>query len=150
MNQGPFIFLGVFCALALSWFGLVWDLKTPPEAVRRNAHRLGSRVIQRAATQLANSFDSESIVTTITTAIAGPHLLALRQKLAEAEHCTADVLANWQLPYLPTRQELVARATAMFAQTPSLEDIAGRAHALILDRIRSRLSVIDSPVPHMA
>lgn len=127
----------------LSWCGLVWDLKTPPEAVRRNAHRLGARVIQRAATQLANSFDAESIVKAITTAIAGPHLVTLRQKLAEAEHCTADALANWQLPYLPTRQELVARATAMFAQTPSLEDIVGRAHALILDRIRSQLGGID-------
>jgi len=25
MNQGPLIFLGVFCALALSWFGLVFE-----------------------------------------------------------------------------------------------------------------------------
>jgi stearoyl-CoA desaturase (delta-9 desaturase) len=134
----------------LSWIGIVWGLKTPPEAVRHNIHRLGSRVIQRAATQLANSFDAESIVNAITTGIAGPHLLALRQQLAEAEQRTADVLANWQLPNLPTRQELVARATAMFAQTPSLEDIVGRAHALILDRIRSRLGGIDPMALHAA
>ncbi len=132
----------------LSWIGAVWDLKTPPEAVLRNAHRLGSRVIQRAATQLANSFDLESTVKTITAAISGPHLLALQQKLAEAEQCTAEALANWQLPYLPTRQDLAARARAMFAQTPSLEDIVGRAHALILDRLRSRLDVIDPTVLH--
>ena len=34
---------------ALSWSGLVWDLKTPPEAVLRNEQRLGARVIERAA-----------------------------------------------------------------------------------------------------
>jgi stearoyl-CoA desaturase (delta-9 desaturase) len=39
----------------LSWFALVWDLKTPPVLVRRNEHRLGSRVIERAAAQLAGS-----------------------------------------------------------------------------------------------
>jgi stearoyl-CoA desaturase (delta-9 desaturase) len=123
----------------LSWTGLVWDLKTPPEAVRRNAHRLGSRVVQRAAAQLAGSFDPELIVNAITAAINGPGLLALQQKLAGAQHCAADVLASWQLPHLPTRHELVARARAMFADTPSLEDIVVRAHALILDRIGARL-----------
>ncbi len=124
---------------ALSWAGLVWDLKTPPEAVRRNAHRLGSRVVQRAAAQLAGSFDPELIVNAITAAINGPGLLALQQKLAGAHNCAADALASWQLPHLPTRHELVARARAMFADTPSLEDIVGCAHALILNRIGARL-----------
>jgi stearoyl-CoA desaturase (Delta-9 desaturase) len=32
--------------------GLVWDLKVPPAVVRRNEHRLGSRVIERAAARL--------------------------------------------------------------------------------------------------
>jgi stearoyl-CoA desaturase (Delta-9 desaturase) len=123
----------------LSWAGLVWGLKTPPEAVSRNAHHLGSRVVQRAATQLAGSFDLELIVNAITAAIAGPGLLALQQKLAEAQLCAADVLATCQLPHLPTRHELLARARAMFAETPSLEDIVGRAHALILDSVGARL-----------
>jgi stearoyl-CoA desaturase (Delta-9 desaturase) len=39
------------------WSGLVWELKIPPIEVRRNEHRLGSRVIERAAAQLAGSFD---------------------------------------------------------------------------------------------
>jgi stearoyl-CoA desaturase (delta-9 desaturase) len=42
---------------ALSWIGVVWDLKTPPEAVLRNEQRLGARVVNRAAEQLAASFD---------------------------------------------------------------------------------------------
>ncbi len=41
----------------LSWFGIVWDLKTPPEQVLRNEQRLGARVVNRAAEQLAASFD---------------------------------------------------------------------------------------------
>ena len=31
---------------ALSWTGLVWDLKTPPEPVLRNEQRLGVKVDQ--------------------------------------------------------------------------------------------------------
>src|SRR5713101_6692339 len=49
----------------LSLFGLVWDLKTPPLEVRRNKHRLGSRVIERAAAQLAASFDLDATVNAI-------------------------------------------------------------------------------------
>ena len=56
---------------ALSWTGLVWDLKTPPAAVRLNEYRLGSRVIERAAAQLAGSFDTELIVRAIASAYAG-------------------------------------------------------------------------------
>jgi stearoyl-CoA desaturase (delta-9 desaturase) len=37
---------------ALSLVGIVWDLKFPPKAVVRNEHRLGSRIISRAAAQL--------------------------------------------------------------------------------------------------
>src|SRR5215471_5575676 len=59
---------------ALSWVGLVWDIKTPPRAVRRNEQRLGSRVIDRAAAQLAGSFDPNAIVGAIMAAFAGPGL----------------------------------------------------------------------------
>ncbi len=43
---------------ALSWLGIVWDLKTPPERVLRNEQRLGARVVNRAAEQLAARFNS--------------------------------------------------------------------------------------------
>jgi stearoyl-CoA desaturase (Delta-9 desaturase) len=61
----------------LSLFGLVWDLKSPPLEVRRNRHRLGSRVIERAAAQLAGSFDLDGIVNAIAVALAGPSLSAI-------------------------------------------------------------------------
>jgi hypothetical protein len=46
------------------------------------------------------------------------------------------------LPQLPTRHEIVRRALAMFADTPSMDVIASRAHAVILDAIGARLSAM--------
>jgi stearoyl-CoA desaturase (Delta-9 desaturase) len=126
----------------LSLFGLVWDLKTPPLEVRRNKHRLGSRVIERAAAQLAGSFDLEAMVNAIAEAFAGPDLSALQEKLAKAQNRAADAFAGLYLPQLPTRHEIVRRALAMFADTPSMDVIVTRAHAVILDTIGARLSTI--------
>ena len=123
----------------LSFAEIVWDLKTPPLAVRRNVQRLGSRVIERAAAQLASSFNPDLIVNAIIAAFAGPSLVVLQERLAEAQHRASDVLATWQLPQLPTHHDLLARASSMFADTPSMEDIVNRAHAVILDRIGARL-----------
>jgi stearoyl-CoA desaturase (Delta-9 desaturase) len=126
----------------LSWFGLVWDLKTPPVEVRRNEHRLGSRVIERAAAQLAGSFDPDLIVSAIASALAGPSLSAIQESLANAQNRVADVLASFYLPQLPTRHEIVSRAMAMFAETPSMDAIVSRAHMAILDAIGARLSAV--------
>ena len=147
----------------LSWLRVVWDLKTPPVAVLRNEQRLGSRVIDRAARQLAASFNTERIAGAIAAALAStpslasmqdtvvaalptlpslptlPTLASVQERLAAAQHRAADVLANLHLPHLPTRQEILAQATAMFAHTPSLEAIVDRAHALVLDAIGARL-----------
>jgi stearoyl-CoA desaturase (delta-9 desaturase) len=126
----------------LSWFGLVWDLKTPPIEVRRNEHRLGSRVIERAAAQLAESFDLDLIVSTMASALAGPSLCAIQQSLANAQNRAADVLGSFYLPQLPTRHEIVGRAMAMFAETPSMDAIVSRAQTAILEAIGARLSAI--------
>jgi len=124
----------------LSWLRLVWDLKTPPIAVRRNEHLLGSRVIERAAIQLAASFNPDLIVSAIASAVAGPGLSAIQQKLANTQHRAAEVLAGLHLPQLPARHEIVTRAMAMFVETPSMETIVSRAQAVILDTICVRLS----------
>jgi stearoyl-CoA desaturase (Delta-9 desaturase) len=127
---------------ALSWVGLVWDLKTPPREVRRNEHRLGSRVIERAAAQLAGSFNTDLIVNAIASALNGPSLSAIQESLASAQTRAADVLTGLYLPQLPTRHEIVARAKAMFAETPSMEAIVSRAQAVILDSICARLTAM--------
>src|SRR6185295_6210610 len=66
---------------ALAWFGIVWDLKSPPERVLRNEQRLGARVIGRAAEQLVARFDSELIALAISSSLQGPRLVALRERL---------------------------------------------------------------------
>jgi stearoyl-CoA desaturase (delta-9 desaturase) len=123
----------------LSKLRVVWDLKLPPEAVLRNEQRLGSRVIDRAARQLAASFNADRIAAVITSALASANVVALQEQLSATQRRAADVLANLHLPQLPTRPEILDRALAMYAVTPSIEDIVDRAHALILEAIGARL-----------
>jgi len=120
----------------LSFIGLVWDVKTPPAAVVRNQHRLGSRVIDRAAKRLAESFNADLIAGSIRSAL--PSLSALQERLA-AQLRASDVLAGLHLPHLPTRGEILSRATTMYAKTPSIDDIVDRAHALLLEAVGVRL-----------
>jgi stearoyl-CoA desaturase (delta-9 desaturase) len=131
----------------LSWSRLVWDLKTPPPAVVRNEHGLGSRVIGRAAAQLAESFNADRIATAVTAALEGSSLTALLERLSAAQHRAVDVLAGLSLPHLPTRDEVLARATTMFARTRSMDAIVERAYALVLDSIAARLCVAASAAP---
>ena len=125
---------------ALSWLGIVWDLKTPPEPILRNEQRLGARVINRAAEQLAAHFNSERIAAAITAALHGPDLSALREKLARAHDRTTEVLAAVHLPHMPTREECLAEARAMFARTRSLDEIVDRAYELLLAAVGTRLA----------
>jgi stearoyl-CoA desaturase (Delta-9 desaturase) len=127
---------------ALSWTGLIWDLKAPSAALLRNEQRLGSRVIDRAARQLAASFNSEWIAGAMAAALGNGSLVALQQRLSAAQHQAVEVLANAHLPHLPTRAECAARARAMFARTPSVDDIVDRAYQLVLDAISARLCAV--------
>ena len=124
---------------ALSWLRIVWDLKTPPAVVLRNEHPLGARVLDRAAAQLAASFYPERIALAVASALEGSQLAALQETFAVAQHRAAEMLAGLHLPHLPTRQDILARGTAMFATTPSIEQIADRAHGFLLDAIGTLL-----------
>ena len=128
---------------ALSWCGVVWNLKTPPEAVLRNEQRLGTKIIERAAAELAASFPAERIATALHEALAHAHaptLADLRDALATAQHKTVDLLAKAHLPSFPTRDEVRLRAAAMFAKSRSMEDIVERAHRLVLEAVGKRLA----------
>jgi stearoyl-CoA desaturase (delta-9 desaturase) len=124
---------------ALSWLRIVWDLKTPPPSVLRNEHKLGSRVIERAAAQLAATFNSERIALAIASAVEKPDLAALQERLAQARQSAVQVLTDLGLPHLPSREEILARATAMFAKTPSIEAVVDRAYGLLVEAIGHRL-----------
>jgi stearoyl-CoA desaturase (delta-9 desaturase) len=125
----------------LAFLGIVWDLKHPPKAVLRNEQRLGAKVIERAALQLALSFDPERIAAALHGAFAGtPSFAELQEKLAQARHQAADAFANMSLPSIPTLEEIRARASAIFAQTPSLDDIVERANRMILETVHARMN----------
>jgi stearoyl-CoA desaturase (Delta-9 desaturase) len=53
---------------ALSWVGLVWDLRTPPPEVVQNERRLGRRVVDQVAHQLAASFPVERMAAQVKAA----------------------------------------------------------------------------------
>ena len=126
---------------ALSFAGVVWDLKTPPLQVLRNEHFLGSRVIKRAAEQLASSFSTETIALGIVSALQGAELTALQLTLSRARDRAAQALSQIHLPHLPRREDLVAQAMTMFAHTVSLDEIVDRAYELVLNAVGARLVV---------
>ena len=115
---------------ALSWLGIVWDLKTPPEQVLRNEQRLGARVIDRAAEQLAARFNSERIALAITRRCTGRSCPPCRRRLTRARDRASRGAGDLHLPHMPSREEILAQAKAMFARTRSLEEIVDRAHEL--------------------
>jgi stearoyl-CoA desaturase (delta-9 desaturase) len=43
---------------------------------------------------------------------------------------------------MPTRTEIRERARAMFARTPSVDDIVDRAYSLVLDAVGTRLRAV--------
>lgn len=123
----------------LEALGIVRDLKSPPERVLRNEHRLGTKTIQRTAEQLAMRFNPERIAATIAASLHPPELTALRQALAAASDRAGEMLASLHAPHVPSRAELMAQAKAMYARTPSLEDIVERGHEMLLAAIGRHL-----------
>jgi stearoyl-CoA desaturase (Delta-9 desaturase) len=123
----------------LSYLGVVWDLKTPPEAVLKNEQQLGARVVDRAAAELVATFNVDRIAAALH---ASPALAAVHERVAAAQHKAADVLASVHLPHVPTREELRAKASSMFAKTRSMEEIVERAHRMILDAVCARLGLV--------
>lgn len=125
----------------LSWVGIVWGLKAPSPALVRNEHRLGSKTIERAATDVAATFNIEGISSALTRAVEdAPRSKELRERLSAIEIRNPASLAELQVPHLPTRDEVWARTSSMFVRTRSLDDIAERAHRMILDAVVRRLS----------
>jgi stearoyl-CoA desaturase (delta-9 desaturase) len=121
-------------------------LKTPPAQVLRNEQRLGSRVIEKAASELAAQFNPERIAAAVAAAVEASSLAVLQERLLSAQHKAADVLAGLHLPHLPTHREIQTRALAMFAKTPSLDDIVNRAYAVVLEAVGARLCAVAVPV----
>jgi stearoyl-CoA desaturase (delta-9 desaturase) len=124
----------------LSWLGIVWDLKSPPERVLRNEQKLGARVIGRAADQLAARFNSERIARALKASLHASELAILRETLQDARVRATEALSRLNLPHIPSRQELLAEAKVMFARTKSLEEIIDRAYDSLMAAVGMQLA----------
>jgi stearoyl-CoA desaturase (delta-9 desaturase) len=113
----------------LALCGVVSKLKNPPEGIIRNEQRLGVRVIDRTAEQLAARFNPERIASSIQSALTVDELASLRATLGSPD--AAEPPHSHFHFHLPSRDQLVAEARRLFAKTPSLDDIVDRAHELL-------------------
>jgi stearoyl-CoA desaturase (Delta-9 desaturase) len=124
----------------LSWLGIVWDLQTPPEAVVRGEQRLGRKVIEKVARQLAVGWPIEGIATRTHEALAEtPVWSELQSRLVAARGQAEAFLADLHLPHVPSLEEIRGYAEARLARTASLDDIARRTRQILLESILARL-----------
>ncbi|MFG3597720.1 acyl-CoA desaturase [Bradyrhizobium sp. RDI18] len=127
-----------YVLVGLSWLGIVWDLKRPPEPVLRNEQRLGSRILSRTAEQLARRFNPEHIAQAIKSSVHETELSSVRDALLLLQQ-RADLRWNLHPPHMPTRDQLLAAAQEMFAKTRSLDDIVERAYGVLIKSVGSLL-----------
>ena len=130
----------------LSWFGIVWDMKAPPEQVLRNEQPLGARVINRAARELAGRFDAQALAHAISSALHRADLAQLQlptlHDILNRAHDGVDALTHLHLPKIPTREEFLTEAKAIFARTRSLNEIVDHAYEHFLASVRSQLVTV--------
>ena len=144
---------------ALSWTGLVWDLRAPPASVLAGEGRLGRKVVEKLAAEVADTFSAEAIASDLGAVWhQRPGLAELRARWdrarggasAQLRRGREDLKASLRelhLPEFPSAEELKGRIAAQYADSPSLDEIAERARELILDRVFLRLGPEAVPAP---
>ena len=106
----------------------------------RNEQRLGVRVVNRAAEELAAHFNPERIALAITSTLHTPELTALQDSLVRARHRTSEVLQDLHLPHIPSREEFCARRRpSSQARAPSRRSWIARTK-LLLAAVGTRLA----------
>jgi stearoyl-CoA desaturase (delta-9 desaturase) len=124
----------------LSWFGIVWDLHTAPETVVKGEQRLGRKVVEKVARQLAGAFPIERIAAqTHETLAATPTWAELQSRIRLARSHAAAFLAEIHLPHLPSVEEIRGYAEQRLAPTVSLDEIARRTRQILLEAIAVHL-----------
>jgi stearoyl-CoA desaturase (delta-9 desaturase) len=125
----------------MSWLGLVWDLRAPPEAIVSGERPLGRKVVEKVAGDLAGTFSVEPIAARVRQAWMESHRfddLAERVKRARAQ--VEERLAEISLAHLPTIPELREKAEEMFQDShASLDEIVQRAHQLLQRAVATRV-----------
>ncbi len=113
---------------ALSWLGIVWDLKSPPAEVVRGERPLPRPVVEKVAHQLAASFSTASISQRIREAWdEKPSLAELRARAAQARTRAEAVLARLHLPEVHLPEMHLPEVHLPDVTPPSIEDLRQRA-----------------------
>jgi stearoyl-CoA desaturase (delta-9 desaturase) len=124
--------LSYYVLRVMSWLGLVWDLRAPPEAIVKGDRPVGRKVLERVARELAGSFSVEKISNSVREAWAEAHTLEdLAERARRARGQVEQRLAELSLPHLPSIPEIRDKAEEMFHESPSLDAIVHRAHELL-------------------
>jgi stearoyl-CoA desaturase (delta-9 desaturase) len=134
---------------ALSVIGVVWDLRKPPRAEVYNEQKLGRAVVEKAASELADSFQVDHIVAEFSANIealqgnvterfeAWRHQFDKKIKLAR--HELEELMEDLHVPAMPSAAELQQRAAEMFVRTPSVNEIIERARQILMDSVYEEL-----------
>ena len=130
--------LSFYILQLLSLVGVVSGLKPPPESVVRNEQRLGTKIIHRSAARLAERYSPERIAHALRSVLPDYELALLLETLDQAHE---RVAVRWAevTSHMPSREDLLTEARALFAKTPSLEEIVDRAHQMVLAAVGKQL-----------
>ncbi len=136
-----------FSALkALSWLGLVWNLHSPPAAVIRGEQRLGRKVIEKVAHQLAFAFPHDRIAALTREELdRTARWEELQVRLGQARSHAEAFLHELHLPHVPSVDEIRRYAEQHLARSPSLEEIVARARQILLESVAVRLLASAAP-----
>ena len=125
---------------ALSWLGVVWDLNLPARSLVAGEQRLGRKVVERVAHQLAGTFPIDGIAAQAREALAEARVWhEFRARAEMARGYAESVLADLHLPHMPSLEQVRRLAEQRLARTPSLDDIARRTRQVLLEAITARL-----------
>ena len=135
---------------AFSWVGLVWELRAPPKEVIENERKLGRKVLENVAVQLAATVPVTRLANELRTRWEeSPSWEDLQRIAREARHDAearvAAYLEQHPLPEFPSAEELAQRARVMFADTPSMDEVVERARELVLEAVSAHLLPMSEP-----
>ena len=124
--------ISYYVLTVMSWFGLVWDLRSPPKEIVQGIRPVGRKVVEKVAAELAGAFSVETIAGRVRDTWTESHAL---EDLIVRTKCAGDQLearlAELSLSYLPTMPELRDKAEEMFQGSPSVDEIVNALEDLV-------------------
>jgi stearoyl-CoA desaturase (delta-9 desaturase) len=124
----------------LSWLGLVRDLRKPPAHVLRGERRLPRALVERVAERLAGHFPVDRIIEQMYQSWPrGLSLEALHERKRRAWAEAEALLNEFEIPALPSFDDVRGQAARMFSNKPSIEPVVARTHRIVVERVLTRL-----------